>query len=705
MVKNYLKIAVRNLWKQKLFSFVNIFGFAIGLTVSFIVVLYVQFELSYDQVHQNKDQLYRVLRQSDINGELYYIGVTSGPFAQALKNDFPESITDVVRVMPADGLVTYGNNAFMEKQFFLADKNFFQVFSFPLRHGNPANVLELPNSIVLTPETARKYFGDSDPLGKVLTLDNRWDFMVTGVMEHDPTRTHLDFDFVASIEILSQFGWFNDWWNNGLITYAIIPNPEEAMRVESQLTGFMDKYFGEDFKKSGNRIGLTLQPFSDVYFEKDVRYDRVLHGDKNTVMMFAAVALFILIIACINFMNLTTARAGRRAKEIGVRKVLGALRSKLVLQFLSESFLITLIAILLSVASVELLLPWFNSIFSLQLSIDFTSPSILLLLLGLLILVALFAGGYPAFILSSFKPIRVLKGKTGPKAESIVIRKGLVVFQFCVSTFLIVGTLLIGQQLTYLEGKDMGFDDEHVLLVHVNTAEIQNQAETLKARWQAEAGVVSVSAMSGQPGGFHDATSVSIEGKDQESRLRTAFTDFDYVETLGLQIVAGRNFSRDFGTDREQALLLNETAVRQLGWTNDEALGKKLSGAFFDLKESRVVGVVADYHFSSLKEGIEPLLIAIRPFSRLLAIKVKSEDLQGTISAVEQIWKTSLPGYPFEFTFLDETFAALYQQEQRESKLFLIFSVLSIMIASLGVFALQPIQQKSARGKSASARP
>jgi len=512
--------------------------------------------------------------------------------------------------------------------------------------------------------------------------------MVTGVMEHDPTRTHLDFDFVASIEVLSKYDWFNEWWNNSLITYAIIPNPEEAVRVESQLTGFMDKYFGEDFKKSGNRIGLTLQPFSDIYFEKDVRYDRVLHGDKNTVMMFAAVALFILVIACINFMNLATARAGRRAKEIGVRKVLGALRSKLVLQFLSESFLITLIAILLSVASVELLLPWFNSIFALQLFIDFTSPSVLLLLLGLLVLVALFAGGYPAFMLSSFKPIRVLKGKTGPKAESIVLRKGLVVFQFCVSIFLIVGTLLIGQQLTYLESKDMGFDVEHVLLVQVSTAEIRDQAETMKARWQAEAGVVSVSAMSGQPGGFHDATSVSIEGKVQESRLRTAFTDFDYVETLGLQIVAGRDFSKDFGTDSEQALLLNEAAVRHLGWTNDEAIGQELSGAFFDLEKVLVVGVVADYHFSSLKEEIEPLLIAIRPDSRLLAIKVKSEDLQGTISAVEQIWKTSLPGYPFEFTFLDETFAALYQQEQRESKLFLIFSVLSIMIASLGVFAL-----------------
>ncbi len=291
-------------------------------------------------------------------------------------------------------------------------------------------------------------------------------------------------------------------------------------------------------------------------------------------------------------------------------------------------------------------------------------------------------------MLSSFKPIHVLKGKTGPKAESIVLRKGLVVFQFCVSIFLIVGTLLIGQQLTYLESKDMGFDVEHVLLVQVSTAEIRDQAETMKARWQAEAGVVSVSAMSGQPGGFHDATSVSIEGKVQESRLRTAFTDFDYVETLGLQIVAGRDFSKDFGTDSEQALLLNEAAVRHLGWTNDEAIGQELSGAFFDLEKVLVVGVVADYHFSSLKEEIEPLLIAIRPDSRLLAIKVKSEDLQGTISAVEQIWKTSLPGYPFEFTFLDETFAALYQQEQRESKLFLIFSVLSIMIASLGVFAL-----------------
>lgn len=688
MFYNYIKITFRNLWKQKLFSFVNITGFALGLAVSIIISIYVINELSYDKFHTNYDKIYQTLRIGSRGDSNYLIGVTSGPFAPALLNDFPQSIEASVRVMPTDGLITYKNHSFFEKKFFLADDNFFDVFSFQLKTGNSETALTNPNSVILTQEMAVKYFGNTDPIGKTITLDTSYELTVTGILDDLPDRSHLNFDFVAPIKILNDFDWFHDWWNNSLITYVVIDSPQEAENVEAGFPAFMDKYFAKDFAKNGNRIDLTLQPLSEVYFGKDVRYDKALHGDKNVVTIFSIIAAFVLIIACINFMNLSTARSSRRAKEIGVRKVLGAVRTKLVWQFLSESFLVTLISILIAVAAVELILPVFNAIFNLDLTVNFLQPKVVLALCFFLAVVTLISGSYPALLLSSFMPVKVLKSRVTKTSESAFIRKGLVVFQFAVSVFLIAGTLLVGNQLRYMQDKNKGFDEEQVVLVEINNSEIRNKHEVFKERLLNEPGIVNISSMSGEPGGFYDTMSHNIQGHDETYRLRTVFSDHDYVKTFGLKIVAGRDFSQEFGTDENEAVLLNETAVKNLGWTNDEAIGQEVSRTMFGNEVRRVVGVIKDYHFSSLRDKIDPLLVTLNPSPRIFGIKINTSNLQNTLAQIEKQWANIAPAFPIEITFLDDKLEQHYRQEKRESRLFVIFAIIAILIACLGSFAL-----------------
>lgn len=687
MIKNHLKIAFRNLWKHRMFSMVNVFGLAVGLTVAIIILLFVSSELAYDDFHQNGDTVYRVLRKADLNDSNYLIGVTSGPFGEALKNDYPETVQDFTRVLPTDGLVTYADKSFNEEKFFLVDENFFDFFTYPLASGNASAALTNPNNIVLSSEMARKYFGEKNPLGETLRLDNQFDFIVTGVLAEKPGRSHLDFDFLASIKLMDNFSWFSNWWSNSLYTYVRINTPQEAAGLDAQLSGFMDKYFAEDFKRNGTRVDLTLQPLSEVYFQNEVRYDRVLHGDKNAVYIFMAIAVFIMLIACINYTNLTTARAGQRAREIGVRKALGAGRSRLVLQFLSESFLMTFSAILISLAAVELLLPLFNSTFQLDLVFPIGSLSVLGLLAALLVLVSIVAGSYPAFLLSSFRPVAVLNQQK-TRAGSVAIRKGLVVFQFTISVVLIIATLLIGKQLNFLNDKDLGFDDQQVVLVRMNNNAIFNQREDFLNRLRSEPGIIEASAMTGEPGGFHDAMSFDIDGMDQNYRFRTVFTDYTYADVFDLELVAGRNFSRDFGTDANEAVMLNETAVRTIGRDNESAIGLTLTNTMMDTTQRRVVGVVKDYHFSSLKDEIEPLIIINHSRTRTLAIKVAAENIDSQLSTIRKHWEVISPSYPFEYKFLDESFSMLYQQEQKESTLLNIFAAISIIIACLGVFAL-----------------
>lgn len=676
MLKNQLKIALRNIRKRKLFSLINVIGLATGVATALITALYVFNELSYDRFHEKGDQLYRVLRKSNINGNYYTIGITSAPFAKALQNDFPREIKSVVRVMPNNALVRYQANTFTENKFFLADSNFFRIFSFPLLRGNPATVLANPNSVVMTKRMVAKYFAkEENPIGKVIRVVNQFEMQVTDVLDDLPANSHLDFDFVASISSLERFDWFQGWWNNNLCTYVELAPAINPKALESRLPLFMDKYFGKDFAANRHRIDLSLQPLKKVYFESDTRYDPVLHGNIQAVYIFSFAAVLVVIIACFNFVNFSTATASERSKEVGVYKVLGAARNQLIFQFFNESFLLTLIAVLVAVLLVEFTLPFFNAQFQFTLRIPYHRIETIAGLAGLVLLLSGLSGLYPAVVLSSFQPILALKGKVQGDIRSVLLKKGLVIFQFGISVVLIISTLIMKQQLRYLQNQEMGFDKERIVLVSANNPDIQRSRASFRQAVKRLPFVLNVSAMEGQPGGMHDATSVAIKGREENLRMRTVFADFDYVKTLGIKLVAGRDFSEKYYTDSTQAALLNEKAVRALGWSNEEAIGKEIRLTMFDSTSKKVIGVVRDYHFSSLRDQIEPLVICATPNSGLLAIKIAPENIRQTLAALEKDWKAFSPEYPFEYRFLDEEFNKLYQNENRQGKS-LLFSPL-----------------------------
>jgi putative ABC transport system permease protein len=432
-----------------------------------------------------------------------------------------------------------------------------------------------------------------------------------------------------------------------------------------------------------------LQPLEHIYFDNETQWDSAAHGDRKVVYIFTVIAFFILLIACINFMNLSTARSMGRAKEVGLRKVMGAYRSHLVLQFLSESIVLAFISLILALGLVWGLKPAFNSLVEKNLTIPYGAFFVILILLAVTISVGLLAGSYPAFFLSSFQPIKVLKGRFKANPQSAWLRKGLVVVQFSISIILIIGTFIIIRQMEFTQEKKLGYDKEHVVLVRINNNGIRTNRERFKTMLQGETEIASVSAMSGEPGGFHDNFSVDIQGrKEQEWKFRTVFTDFDYVKTLGMKVVAGRDFSRDYGTDTTQAAIINETAVKQLGWTNEEALGKDITITMRENTPRKVVGVVQDFHFSSLKEKIEPMVIAVADDNRVLAIKISPGNPAQAINKIEKAWAALAPQYPFEYTFLDEVYTNLYKAEQKQMAVFSVFASIAIFIACLGLFGL-----------------
>lgn len=689
MIKNYIKITLRNLLKNSGFTFINVAGLTLGLTVCLIIFLYVKQELSYDTVHPNSENTYRVIRIGEINDEKYLIGVTSAPFAEALLNDFPQDIKSATRIFKLSALVSQGDDKhFIENNLALADSNFLQAFNFPLAIGDVGTALSLPNSVILTKEMAEKYFGEEDPINKTITLDNQLDFIVTGVFEETNHRSHLEFDFLANWAPLRELGWMTQWWSNGLYTYITLEENVNPENLKALFPAFMDKYFGEEFQQMGNRIDLTLQPMKEVYFQSDVRYDGVLHGNIQIIYIFIAVAVFIFIIACINFMNLATARSVQRAKEVGVRKALGSSKKSLILQFFMESFLIASMAVVLSFMFCEILLPFFNQYYSLDLEPlrDFTI--ILPVTVGLILFTGFTSGMYPALVLSSFKTVNVIKGKVASMSSGSGLRKGLVVLQFGISIVLIVFTLIVRNQLQHINEVDLGFNKDEVMLLQLNYNGINDNIETFKERLLANTIVKEVTLSSGVPGGFHDTYGVKTREMQDMVKMRTLFTDEGYIPTFELEVVAGRNFSKDFSTDLDDALLLNETAVRKMGWTNEEALTKHIMLSYTDSLYRKVIGVVKDYNFSSLKTEVEPLVIGMTDRATYLSIKFSSaSNLQESIAHVEEEWSKFVPFKP-DYKFLDQSLEALYENEQLQGRIFQLFAMVSIFVACLGIFGL-----------------
>lgn len=678
---------IRGLWMHRSTTVLNISGYALGMLCVSVLFFYIKGELAYDKFHANKNEIYRVIRLSEMNGEKYKIGVTSGPYAPHLALDFPVDVQETLRIYSTEALFEYEDKVFKEDKLLFADPNFFQFFSFPLSVGDPATVLEQPNAIVLSKKSAKKYFGDENPLGKILTLDKEEPFVVTGVMDEWPADSHLDFEFMGSMKYIENFRFMKGWWNNGLFTYVKVESPLIAEGLNDKFPQFMDKYFGKDFERSGKRIDIELEALNDIYFDK-VRYDWARHGNMDAVILLAGVAVAILFIACFNYLNLAIALSFRRAKEIGMRKVLGGNKLRLVLQFLGESLVVCLVAILLAIGLTEVVLPPFNRMFDLSITTYWFDPLVLTFFSVLVIITVLLSGLYPAILLSNLKPLEVFKGQAHLRKNNLWLRKGLVVAQFSISIFMIISTLIIKEQLDYVNSKSLGFDREAIIMVDFDNDEIREKREAFKERLNQSSKIQRVTSMSGEPGGFHDGTTVDFSGDLEDIRTRTAFVDEDYLSVFNIELAAGRDFSNEYRLDDAHAALINEKTVQDLGLTLEEAVGIKFKIPMWDTLEHVVVGVTKDYHFNSLRHEMEPLIIVPGQYHRRMGIKLDPNHIFEGLSEVEEIYAELAPNYPITYEFMDDSLAQLYAEERQQSQIFQMFSGVSIFLACLGIFGL-----------------
>lgn len=687
MVKNFIKIAWRNLYKNKVFSLIHILGLTIGITVCMMIFIYIMNEFSFDTFHTKQKNIYRVMRNFDaMKGGVPYV---SGPYGPALLNDFPGDIKDAVRVRTTSGLVSFDNKAFTEKKLYVTDANFFSIFSFKLIKGDSSTVLKYPNSVVLTETTAKKYFGSTDnAMGKVIKMDKSLPLKVTGIAKDVPSNSHLNFDLVMPLSNYINNDNYKVWINNNLFTYVLLNEHANKAQLEKRFPQFMDKYMGKDMARFGVKFNLSLTPLKDIYFEPSSAFDDVRHGDKTVVYIFISIAVLILLIACINFTNLSTIRAVERSKEVGLRKVLGALRNHLILQFIGESILLTLIACTLSVGLLFLFMPYYNQLLGYSILVGWNSAPIYLFLAGVILVIGFLAGSYPAFFLSGFSPIQALKGKLNLGKSGAFFRQTLVVVQFSISVLLIIGTIVIMNQMSYVKGKQLGYDKEQVVVVNIDNDDIYNQRQVFKKELERNGSIASVSLMSGEPGGFHDLHTFEAEGQHELFKSRTEFADFEFVKTLGLKIVAGRDFSPQFATDTTDAVLINETAAKKLGFTPQQAIGKWVKNTVRDNGKRIIIGVIKDYNFLSLKENMDALIISPTDDRRVVVIKLKPGNLKGTLTAIKDVYASVAPVYPFEYNFLDQKFDTIYKADIRQQTMLTIFSGLAIFIACLGLFGL-----------------
>ena len=685
MLTNYLKIALRNLQKYKGYSFINIAGLATGMAACVLILLFVRHEFSYDRYHEHAGDIYRVYMDRTSGEEVIHWARTPAPLAPALADAFPEIRAAVrVRKNPRTDLVRYGDKEFYEDRFYFADSNVFAVFSFRLKQGNPATALRDPHSVVITEAMARKYFGDEEPVGQVLTFENTVDFTVTGVLEDVPSASHFVFDFLASFESLKEtlgaervatWAWVDHH------TYVLLEPGHDPAVLESKLPDFLGRAVPEGFS---SRTALRLQPLTSIHLHSKLKDEITANSDATYSYILSTVALFILLIACINFMNLATARSARRAREIGMRKVLGAHRGQLMRQFLGESMVFSLVSFLLAGALVYLLLPLFSDLAGAALSLSQDVGFTLVVFVGIALFVGLVAGSYPAFYLSAAEPVKVLKEALGAGRRGGLFRKILVVLQFAVSIVLIIGTVVISNQLDFFRNTTLGFDGEQVIVIPLrDRAAMRDKMPSLKEALKQNPQVVAVSAASSTPGTeSHMTFPFRAEGMDEAIQLPTFLIDLDFADTYDLQIVQGRDLTDRLASDSTQALLINEQAARHLGF--EDAVGKRIEFG----QQATVVGVVKDFQFQSLHRPVEPLVLAPFPFYRFLAIKIRPQRVPETLASIEEVWSQFAPERPFEYSFLDETIDEQYKAEAGLGKIFGYFSGLAVLIACLGLFGL-----------------
>lgn len=693
MFKNYLKIAWRNFRKNKTSSAINIFGLTTGLTCCLLIALYIQHELSYDKFQTKGDRIARVIMEYSFNGssESNKGNFTSVRVAPVFKRNFPE-VQSGVRMVKYEKVVKYKNKLLSEKNFMFADSTFFDMFSFKLLQGDPHTVLSAPNQVVLTESTAKKYFGNENPIGKSFLVGDTSLYQVTGVMQDCPSNSQIKFDFLASFSSLGITPDYEEtYWDANYITYLLLKDKSSISSLQAKLPAFMKK----EMAGKGATINFYLEPFSKIHL-----YSQFAGFEPNNsityIYILAAVALLILIIACSTYINLSTARAIERAKEVGVRKVIGADKKQLFWQFISESAILCLLSVVLSMLVATFAMPYFNQLTDKQLqahslfSLRFLTFSFLVV-----VCVSLLAGSYPALILTSFQPVKVLKGSFKNAESKQWLRKSLIIFQFTISVFLIVATLVMQKQLYFIQHKKLGYDREHVLVLPMDN-KMLTSLPLIKQEFKSNPDIVSVSSTVRSPveggGGYNMRSSVMPE--DQQIAVTANPADEDYIKTTGLQIIAGTDFTeqdiKDVTPEEQNKKLyhfiLNESAAKQLGWTPQEAVGKKM---FLDnSRPGFVKGVIKDFHFESLHNAIKPYIIFPELRARELLVKMKGNHLPQTLSFLETKWKELVPDRPFEYRFLDDDYNKLYSAELRLGKVMNLFAAIAIILACLGLFGL-----------------
>lgn len=706
MFKNYLKVALRNLWKNKAFSAINIVGLSAGLAVCLLIILYVKDELSYDKYNAQAENIYRLDADIFFNGTQFTSSVAPAPLAPTLKKDYPQVIQYVRLKDFHDILIKKDNQNIQDHNAVFADSTFFQVFSVPMIAGNRLTALNEPNSIVIDETTARKYFNSTDVVGKTLFVDNYVNCKITGVIKDIPSQSHFHFSFIRPMNDTYHDDQ-GDWLSNNYASYVLVRPGVSRSSIQDKVNTTINNYLAKqleqvlhtnanDLKKGGNHFLYPVMPLKDIHLRSNKSYEFEANGNITYVYIFSVIAVFILLIACVNFMNLSTARSANRAKEVGIRKVAGSLRSNLITQFLTESVLMSFFSLLLALGLAALLLPLFNQLAGKHMSVlTLFSSWLLPVLVALVIVVGCLAGSYPAFYLSSFQPVQVLKGSIAKGFKSSWLRNGLVIFQFFISITLIIGTIVIYNQLNYIRSREIGYNRDHVLVIN-NTYWLGNQTKTFRQEMLKISGVQSAAVAGSLPtetgfnqnGWFKDPT--------LDAKQVTILTDFhgdqNYIQTLGMQMVAGRNFSLDFPSD-SSAVIINETAAKLLGFKNplNETLyrpsGYAGNGSFTSMAY-HIIGIVQDFNFSTLHDKVGPLIIELGENYGRVAMRINTKNIPALISQVERKWNSMAPGQPFSYTFLDADFNKMYDAEQRTGKLFITFAVFAIFIACLGLFGL-----------------
>lgn len=713
MLSNLLKYSLRALSRQKAHVFINIVGLSVGMVCSMIIALFIIHEVSYDRFNEKKDRIYKVILNGKLGGQEVKVSYTAAPIGPAMKSDFPE-VEDFLRMNPwGETIIRYGEKGFTETDFVEADSSFFNFFSIKLLRGRTEDVLNEPHTLVLSESAAKRIFGGEDPVDKMVKVGTDSVFYrVTGIMEDVPETSHFRAEILGSF-MTNPRADDNEWLSNSFGTYLLLYPQSSASAVEERIPGLLEKHVGpllqsflgvtiEEFFAQGNKYNLFLQPLPDIHLDPSIQQDTKAPNDPKYLLIFGSIGVLILVIAAFNFMNLSTAQAARRAKEVGIKKVSGSTREMLIGQFLMESTLLALISLVLAAVVTELTLPWFNSLLDIQMKADlfglwYTLP----LLLLVTVIIGILAGSYPAFYLSSFSPYMVLKGGRVRGRQSGRLRNLLVVLQFAISIILIIGTTIMFRQLSYMQNKELGFDKENVLVITRADA-IGNHITSFKDELLKIPGVLKVSASTAVPAHSNNNNGYRVKGRSEQSfLLQTNWVDYDYLETYGIQLSSGRFFERESATDNE-ACVINECAVNHYQFTDpfETVFIVPRGNQPDDVANHRVIGVVKDFHFESLRTRIGPYIMHFKDENNnwgYISVRLSPEAGQAALSDIERIWGSFTGNDPVQYFFMDQDLRRLYKEERQNSILAVLFTILGIFVASLGLFGLTSftVQQRT----------